>query len=468
MNSKKIGLGSVIATGVGLVVASSCLLTLGIGASALGTTFIITMAIACAVNILTLLSVAELNSLMPNLTGGLAQFSLASVGPFITIICMVGGYILCNSLAGSVECAMFGNTFAEVFSFLHAPTWVFTTVLVGLLFISNMNGVDVFVKVQDVVAYGLIISLVIMGVLGTLGIGTGEIVSQPAALASDFSSVTSLCGIAFFLFVGGEYVIPLTKECKNPKRDIPLGMVLSMLIILVMQAFLTFGFKNYTEWGALGSSTTPHILFGQMLLGPVGRYWMVLVTILASISSVNTIMNSLAYILMGMAKINLLPAIFAKTNRKGVPMAGLILEAVTFIILNVTGLSSTDSISYMISVLAILWMISYIISNLNVLLLRRRLPHAPRNFKLPFGPLLPILGMLGSAYMIYNIDPSWEVKLSLYKVVGITLIALAVYSFGWVKLRVKKPLFKPYAIKEVMAMENELYAVYHSGALKPA
>ena len=461
MNEKKIGLGSVIATGVGLVVASSCLLTLGLGAGSIGTSFIITMAVACVVNILTLLSIAELNSLMPNLTGGLAQFSLACVGPFLTIICMVGGYALCNTLAGSVEGAVFGNTFAGLFPSLAIPGWVFTIVLVLLLLCSNLNGVDVFIKVQDFVAYALIISMVIMGVLGAFGIGTGEIVEQPMALASDFKSVTGLCGLAFFLFVGGEYVIPLTKNCKNAKRDIPLGMVLSMIIILLMQSFLTFGFKNYTMWGDLGTSTTPHILYGEMLLGPLGKYWMFAITLLASISSVNTIMNSLAYILMGMAKIELLPSFFEKTNRKGAPYIGILLEAGIFIVLNVSGLSSTGSISYMISVLAVLWLISYIISNLNVILLRKRLPKAPRNFKLPFGPVMPILGMLGSAYMIYNIDPSWSVKLSLYKVVGIVLAFLAVYSLCWVKFRVKRPLFKPYPIKEVMAMENELYAKYH-------
>ena len=121
MEKKGIGLGSVIATGVGLVVASSCLLSLGMGAGAIGTPFIITMAIACLVNIFTLLSIAELNSLMPNLTGGLAQFSLACVGPFVTIICMVGGYMLCNTLAGSVEGAVFGNTFSEMFSGYNIP-----------------------------------------------------------------------------------------------------------------------------------------------------------------------------------------------------------------------------------------------------------------------------------------------------------------------------------------------------------
>ena len=226
MEEKKIGLASVVATGVGLVVASSCLLTLGIGAGSIGTTFIITMVIACLVNIFTLLSIAELNALMPNLTGGLAQFSLACVGPFVTIICMVGGYILCNSLAGSVEGAVFGNAFAEMFAEYGIPAWVFTVILIAFLVITNLNGVDVFVKVQDFVAYALILSLVAMGVLGALGIGTGEIVEQPEALATDFGSVTSLCGAAFFLFVGGEYVVPLNKNCKNAKRDIPLGMVI--------------------------------------------------------------------------------------------------------------------------------------------------------------------------------------------------------------------------------------------------
>ena len=462
MDEKKVGLGSVIATGVGLVVASSCLLTLGIGAGSIGTPFIITMVIACIVNILTLLSIAELNSLMPNLTGGLAQFSLACVGPFVTIICMVGGYILCNSLAGSVEGAVFGNAFAEMFSQFGIPAWVFTVVLIGFLTITNLNGVDVFVKVQNIVAYALILSLVAMGIMGALGIGTGEIVEQPEALASDFKSVTSLCGIAFFLFVGGEYVIPLNKSCKNPKRDIPLGMVVSMLIILAMQTFLTLGFKNYTMWGDLSGSTTPQMLYGQALLGPFGRYWMLVITLLAAISSVNTILGSLAYILMGMSKIGLLPEFFQKTNKKGAPYIGIFLEMAIFVILNVTGLSSADSISYMISVLAVLWLISYIISNLNVILLRRRLPDAPRNFKTPLGYTVPVLGIIGSAYMIYSIDPSWEVKISLYKVVLITLLVLGIYSFIWVKTKVKRPLFKPYAIKEVMAMENELYLRFHS------
>lgn len=461
MGEKKLGLGSVIATGVGLVVASSCLLSIGIGTSSIGTPFIISMLIAGVLNIVTLLSIAELNALMPDLTGGLAQYSLACVGPFITIVCMVGGYALCNTIAGSVEGAMFGNTIASLLPGVSIPAWVYCVILVLLLMIANLKGVDMFIKIQNVVAYALIVSLSIMGILGTLGIGTGEIVEQPAVLASDFSSITGLCGLAFFLFIGGEYVVPLTKEVKNAKRNIPLGMVLSMLIVFGMQAFLSLGFKNYTEWGALGGSTTPHILFGELLLGPVGKYWMVIISLLAVISSMNTIMSSLSYILMGMSKIGLLPEFFQRTNKKMAPYVGITIEAFAFCIINISGLSTTSSLSFLISVLALLWMLSYVVSNINVLLLRKRLPNAPRTFKVPFGPVIPVVGIFGTAWMMYNIDPNWSVKLKLYGVCGVMILILAIYAILWVKVKVKRPMFKPYPVKEVMAMENELYAKYH-------
>ena len=77
MKEKKLGLPSVVATGVGLIVATSCLLSTGQGASAVGLPFIITIIIACGLNMLLAMSISELNALMPNLTGGLAQYSLA-------------------------------------------------------------------------------------------------------------------------------------------------------------------------------------------------------------------------------------------------------------------------------------------------------------------------------------------------------------------------------------------------------
>ena len=99
MEEKKLGLGSVVSVSVGLVVATSCLVSLGEGAGNLGILFIGAMVIAMLLNMTTIASLSELNALMPNTTGGLAQYTLAALGPFPTLLSMVGGYIVSNTLS---------------------------------------------------------------------------------------------------------------------------------------------------------------------------------------------------------------------------------------------------------------------------------------------------------------------------------------------------------------------------------
>jgi len=466
MNEKKLGLPTVIATAVGLIVATSTLLSIGQGASVVGTSFIWAMIIACVLNILTALSISELGALMPNLTGGLAQYTLACMGPFVTIVVMVGGYLACNTLVTSVECAMFGNTLRSVFPQAGIPSSAYCIALLIILIAVNLRGVDMFAKIQDFVAYGLIISLMIMGIMGTIKAAPGTVVTQPAVLSSSFSDVTSLCGLAFFLFIGCEYVIPIANNVKNAKRNIPLGMVISLVVICIMQIFMVIGFSHYTPWGQLGESTTPHVLYGTMLMGPVGTYWMAIVSVLAVVSSVNTVISALSYIASGMAKISLLPSVFMKTNKHGAPWFGILFFGGIMLIINGFGLNTSSALSFLILVGCVFWMAAYIVSHINVLILRRRLPKAPRTFKVPGGPVLPILGAVGTVWMIYNISSDPAQRMAIYGVCLIMLAILTVYAVIWMKKVVKRPLFKPIPLEEVMAMENSLYHVYNNPRMK--
>lgn len=454
-------MGSVVATGVGLIVATSCLLSLGQGSAAIGRTFIISMVIACAINILFALSVSELNSLMPNITGGLPQYTLASMGPFITIVIMVGGYLACNTMVSSAECAMFGNTIHSVFPHTGIPASAYCVVLVAILMIINLNGVDIFAKVQDFVAYALIVSLLILGILGTLKIGVGHPVNQPAVLSSKLSDITGLCGLAFFLFIGCEYVIPIGDKIDNPRQKIPAGMIISLILVLTFQIFMCLGFKNYTPWAQLGKSTTPHVLYGTLLLGPVGTYWMAVVSVLAVVSSVNTVISSLAYIAAGMAKIGLLPEIFNKTNKKGAPVAGILLFGGIILVINALGLSTSSSLSFLILCGCAFWMLSYFITHINVLIFRKRLPNAPRKFKVPGGPVIPILGAAGMAWMFWNISSDPAQRIQIYIVCAVMVVILSIYAVIWIKKVMHRDLFKPFPMEKVMAMDNDLYAVYH-------
>lgn len=457
---RKLGLPSAIATGVGLIVATSCLMSLGQGTSILGTGFIITMALACLINILTALSMAELNALMPNLTGGLAQYTLAGMGPFITILTMVGGYLVCQAIAGTVECAMFGNAINSVFN-TGIPSWALSVGMVAILIFANLLGVDIFAKIQNIVAYVLIGSLVIMGLIGTFGLGTGEIVDQPLNLAGGFGDTCGLLGLAFFLFIGCEFVIPIAKSIKNERRNVPLGMVLSLVIILVMQIFLVIGMSRYTPYEELGADPSPHIFYGTNLLGTVGSYWMILVSALAVVSTVNSAMSSFSFMCAGMAKINLLPTFFLKKNKRGAYYIGVLVIGLLEIVVNAMGLSTSDSLIFMINVAIVFWMVSYIISNINVVIFRVRMPKAPRTFKVPLGPVFPIIAALGTAFMIWNISDDPAARNLIFIIDGVIFVVLGIYSVIWCKIRVKKPLFKPYPIHEVMAMENDMYLAAH-------
>lgn len=462
---KKLGLPSVIATGVGLIVATSCLLSIGQGSSILGTPFIITMAVACAFNILTALSICELNALMPNLTGGLAQFTLASCGPFITIITNMGGFICCQLILGSSEAAMFGNTLAEVLPSVPISPTVWSIALVIILFILNLFGVDMFAKIQNVVAYGLIGSLVILGIMGCIKINPVAVIEQPPVLIQSYSETFSLLGLAFFLFIGVEFIVPISPSVKNSRKLVPWGMVLSLVIILVMQILMVFGFKNYTSWEELGQSTVPHILYGSILLGKAGTIWMSVVSMLAVISTLNTSIFGVSQLCAGMAKIGLLPSVFLKKTKAGSPYVGMILVAVVLSVINATGLTSSDSLVFLIMTGCTFWIFCYIMVHIDVIILRFKFPKAPRTFKLPLGILIPIFGVLGNVFMIWNIDPDMTNRLTIYAIFcGVSLV-LAIYAIFWCKFKIKRPLFKPYAIKEVMAMDTDLYQIRHYPAL---
>ncbi|MFI3205936.1 MAG: APC family permease [Clostridia bacterium] len=455
---KKLGLVSVIATGVGLIVATGCFLTLSQGAAAVGASFGLAMLIAGAINIFTALSLGELNAVLPNLTGGLAQYTLASFGPFVAVVTMVGGYLVCNIVCGSVEVAMFGNVISTLFP-SDVPTVVYCVGVLVVLVITNLCGLDMFAKVQNVVAYSLIGLMLLMGILGMLNMGTGEVVEQELVLTWDPNEVFSLVGLAFFLFLGCEFIIPISKNVKNARVNVPLGMILSIVIVGIMDVIVMFGMSNYTDWSELGGSLAPHLFYGTALLGDTGMILMALVSILAAVSSVNSIMNGLAYICDGMAKIKLLPKVFMNKNKAGAPFVGILLVGGAMIVINATGLSNSSELSFFILIGCVFWMIAYIISSLNVLVLRKKLPKAPRTFKVPLGPVIPILGIAGNLFMIWNIDGDPEVKGQIYLITFILFAIISVMAILWIKLALKRKLFKPYEVKEVMAMENEMYHI---------
>ena len=456
MDEKKLGLGNVVSVSVGLVIATSCLVSLGSGAGTLGVTFILAMAIAMLLNMTTVASLSELNALMPNTTGGLAQYTLAALGPFPTLISMVGGYIICNTMSCGVEASIFSFYLADTLG-LNIPSFVYTLIMTVVILLANLRGVDMFAKIQDIVAFLLVGSLVAMGFIGMIGMGTGVKVDQPYVLEADFKNIAAMTAVAFWLFIGAEYAIPISKEVKNAKRNVPLGMMIGLFLIFIMQSVMVLGFHNYVEWGELSNSAAPHLVYGFAVLGDAGKIWMMLVGALAVISTQNSTVNSLAVICQGMAKMNMLPKIFSKTNTHNVPWFGQVFVSVAILVFGYLSDSSADMISFLILAGSVFWMISYVLAHIDLLVFRKRLPNAPRNFKVPGGIVFPIIGIVGTLYMILNISSDPQERLMIWLLTGGCFIVLGIYSAIWIKVKMKMKVFKSVPLEKVMAMENDLY-----------
>lgn len=455
-SDKPLGLRNVVSISMGLIVSMSCLVSLGQGAGETGLMFIPAMIIACILNMCSAACIAELNCLMPNATGGLVQYTLAGLGPLPTLVSMVGGYLICNILSGGVEASIFASVMAQTIP-LPIPSIVYPVIVATVVAVSALLGVDMFAKLQDFVSYLLLFSMIALGLIGAFALGTGAIVSQPANVTTDPASIVGAVGVASWLFVGAEYAIPVSKDVRNAKRNVPLGMMVSLLLILVMDTVVVLGFHNYVAWGDLAESASPHLLYGENLLGTVGKIWMSVVSALAFIGAQNSTVNGLSQICDGMTKTNMMPHFFAKKNAKGAPYVAILFVSISICVIAYFSGDSSDAISFLILVVTVLWLVSYIFADIDLLVLRKRLPKAPRAFKVPGGPIIPIVGIAGTVFMIWNISSDPVEALQIWILSAVTFLVLGVFSFIWIKTKMRVPVFKPIPIPEVLAMENDLY-----------
>ncbi|MDR0885746.1 MAG: APC family permease [Clostridiales Family XIII bacterium] len=455
-NTKKMGLPSGVAVCVGLIVATSCLLSLGQGIGLAGPMFVIPLLAVVILNGFIALSFAELHSLMPGVNGGLGQYTMVGLGPFASIITNISAYVIVSILAGAAEVAMCGMVLNSIFH--QVPSIVFSMGILLILFATNLRGVDVFSKIQNVVAFTLVGSMLTMGIVGFFKLGTGTPIAKAAMETPAITGVGSLMGLAalaFWLFIGVEFIIPVSKNLKNAKRNVLLSMILALVTLFVVQAILGTGMANYVPLSTLSGSEMPHMAYAEAVLGTPGKIWMGIVTCLAAVSTMNTLFPSVGAIMQGMAEEGMLPKVFARTNKKDVAYAGMALLVICNITLNLTGFVNKSGLVTLILAASCFWLTAYIFTHATVLVLRRRHPNAPRNkYMVAFG-IPQIIGIVGNIYMIWNISSDMASRLEIYKIFGILFVALAVFAGLWVKFVMKKNLFEPTSIDEISNIDEE-------------
>ena len=168
------------------------------------------------------------------------------------------------------------------------------------------------------------------------------------------------------------------------------------------------------------------------MMGDVGAIIMTILTVLASFTTANAYCAALPRMLYGMAREGLMPRIFLRLSpRFRTPVYGIAFTAllmfVTIAYIGVEG-TNANTVSTLISVACITWMISYAIAMIDVLILRRRYPDYPRLWKAPAAWIVFPLGIVGVIYAIWT--------LSAYLIAALIAMAVvAIYIFAWLKIK---------------------------------
>jgi amino acid transporter len=443
---KKLGLPSAVAVCMGLIVATSCLVSLGQGDGLAGPDFVLPLVLVMFLNAFIAMSFSELHRMMPGCNGGMGQYAYVGLGPVASIISNVSAYVITMIFAGSIEITMCGivlNSLAP-----SVPVAVFSLSILTLFVIVNLLGVDVFAKVQLVCVGLLIASMILFGVLAVLNLGTGHVITA-AERAADPPTINTLGGLlglsalAFWLYIGVEFVIPQARDIKNAKANVLLAMLITLAVLCVVQGILGVGMSHYVTLSQLRESDMPHLVFAGNMLGGPGRVWMAFVTVLASFSSINTTLPTTGRVLQGMADEGLAPAVFRKTNRFRAPWPGMILLWISVCAMIISGYVKSAGLINLLLAGSCFWLTSYVLIHLSVLVLRRRYPNVKRSKWLTMGGVPQVVGILGCLYMVWNISSDPSDRLLIFKTFGALFALLALYAAAWVGLVKRGRLFKP-------------------------
>lgn len=173
------------------------------------------MVAAMLLNVFVAFTFSELSGMIPR-AGGMVHYTLPAMGPHVGMVSVLSGYVLVNMLAGSAEAHIAGIVIHEVFPPSISPMLISVAFVLLLAFV-NIRGVELFSKVQIILTSVMILSIVAIGVIGLTGIGGGEPIETNIGYNSMGMEIFGLTALAFWLFVGIEFVTPMAEELKKTK-----------------------------------------------------------------------------------------------------------------------------------------------------------------------------------------------------------------------------------------------------------
>ena len=232
-----------------------------------------------------------------------------------------------------------------------------------------------------------------------------------------FSGIGAGAAYIFFAYIGFDAVSTTAQEAKNPQRDLPLGIIASLLVCTVLYILVAAVLTGMVPWREVNIEAP--IARAFLDRGLTGASHIITLGALAGLTSVMLVMLlGQTRVLYSMAKDGLLPTKFFadihpkwRTPWKNTILVGLLAAVVGSLV-------PIDDIGRMVNIGTLL---AFVIVCVAVIVLRRTDPNQPRPFRTPWVPLVPILGVLFNGYMMCRLGLINWARLIVWLAIGLVV-----------------------------------------------
>lgn len=438
--------------GVGAMIGAGIFVLTGIAAGVAGPALLLVFAFNGLVTSLTAMAYAELGSCYPEAGGGYLWVKEALPQPngFLS------GWI--SWFAHAVACSLYSVAFgaftydlfkiagldlAKITSFLpgpetHTAAAKFTAVIVVICFIYiNYRGAKETGQAESLVTILKVVIIALFIGFGLYAIFFGRLEEPWTGHFEGFFQkgplgIIMAMGLTFIAFEGYEIIAQCGEEVKNPKRNIPRSIFLSLVIVVpiyILVAFVALGAvvppEGQPSWMYLGQKGELAMIEAaeHFMLGKVGRIVFLIGGLFSTMSALNATIYSSSRVSFAMGRDHNLPGVFGLIHKKKRTPHMAIFFSGALIILMAVALPIED----IASATDAMFLILFIFVNLAVINLRKNRPDLDRGFKVPFFPYLPLLATLlnlGLAVFLFFYRP-----LGIWVCVGYLLMGIALYYF---------------------------------------
>lgn len=439
---RTLGKWNLVFLGVGCIIGAGIFVRTG-NAAALhaGPAVLLSFLVAGVVCALAGLCYAELSSTLP-VSGSAYTYSYTTVGEFAAWI--MGGLLLLEyGLAASVVAvgwsgyvvsllgdyglvippeltgpyghtlmrdgaAVIGADGQAVTTLFNLPAFLICITLASLLIIgvsesAKVNNVIVAIKASVIIAFIIIVGWFVIQHFDTLKGNWDPFIPEATGKEGEFGwgGIFRAASIVFFAYIGFEAVSTAGQEAKDPKRDMPFGIIGSLMICTVLYILVAIVMTLMVNYKMLNVPDPVAVAVDAM--GPAWGWFAKTIKIGAIIgltSVILVLMYGQTRIFYTMARDGLLPKVFSKVHPKfQTPWVNTILvglltaSSAAFFDINTLGdMTSVGTLAaFGIVCLSVIW-------------LRTTHPEIPRGFKVPLYPVLPALGIISCFALIFTVE----------------------------------------------------------------